>query len=374
MRLLLRWMGRAKDRDTRSDGSILFAIANAYESVRFGAADDEALALKCNAIVRKGLDKHAISYAEYRTWRERNDLIFTSVVDAGGSLIGFFDVFPLVAESAEAMLKGTLNERSLALEHIVPRYATADVVYIHIATIMVDPRQTSFTPTVAREALLMQFKKFLEENYEPLERKVFTAYAQTEAGEALLRRAGFSAAVLPKYSGQDASLYVLRPGKNQEAFVRFASAKHCITKRQSQGERVALLDKRIDGIERSVRSLIGTALENRFDMVPANVAQKVQDRIAAAKRRDPLLDHARLAELAEWLEFADLRELQDVVLNKLLWPRFETAFQSKSITELRFGQMAELRNCLRHSRHINLVVEKEGEAAVIWFEEMRKRA
>ncbi len=87
-----------------------------------------------------------------------------------------------------------------------------------------------------------------------------------------------------------------------------------------------------------------------------------------------MFDQDRLAALSEWLEFADLRELQDIVLNKLLWPKFEPSFQNKSITELRFAQLAELRNCLRHSRHINLVVKKEGEAAFIWFEEMRKRA
>jgi hypothetical protein len=33
----------------------------------------------------------------------------------------------------------------------------------------------------------------------------------------------------------------------------------------------------------------------------------------------------------------------------------------------KFGQLAELRNSLRHSRTVDEVVRKEGEAAVLWF-------
>ena len=36
----------------------------------------------------------------------------------------------------------------------------------------------------------------------------------------------------------------------------------------------------------------------------------------------------------------------------------------------KFGQLAELRNGLRHSRTVSEVARKEGEAAVIWFEQI----
>ena len=40
-----------------------------------------------------------------------------------------------------------------------------------------------------REVLLLKLKQFFQGQYEPLEQRTFTAYAQTRAGEALLKRA-----------------------------------------------------------------------------------------------------------------------------------------------------------------------------------------
>src|SRR3989442_1598137 len=77
------------------DGSLLVAIGDALEGVGFGSREDESLAFEANKLVRKHLDKHAITYEQYREWRRRNPLVFTTVVDGDNGLIGFFDVFPL---------------------------------------------------------------------------------------------------------------------------------------------------------------------------------------------------------------------------------------------------------------------------------------
>lgn len=87
-------------RGRHADGSLLFAIESALEVVRFGSRDDESLAFSANKIVRRELDKHAITYATYRGWRQRNPLIFTTVVDDTNQLIGFFDIFPITADAA----------------------------------------------------------------------------------------------------------------------------------------------------------------------------------------------------------------------------------------------------------------------------------
>src|ERR1039458_8989914 len=81
-----------------SNGSVLFAIGQALEKVRFGARDDESHALAANKIVRRCLDKRAITYNDYKLWRKLNPLIFTTVVDENNELIGFFDIFPLKTE------------------------------------------------------------------------------------------------------------------------------------------------------------------------------------------------------------------------------------------------------------------------------------
>jgi hypothetical protein len=44
-------------------------------------------------------------------------------------------------------------------------------------------------------------------------------------------------------------------------------------------------------------------------------------------------------------------------------PRFGT----KEILAERFDQLADLRNCIRHSRAIDEVTQKLGEAAILWF-------
>lgn len=70
------------------------------------------------------------------------------------------------------------------------------------------------------------------------------------------------------------------------------------------------------------------------------------------------------------LEYCDLRELQDVLTSKVLWPRFEGHFGSKEMLNVRFAQLAELRNRLRHSRMVDTVTRKDGEAALLWFQQV----
>jgi hypothetical protein len=68
------------------------------------------------------------------------------------------------------------------------------------------------------------------------------------------------------------------------------------------------------------------------------------------------------------LEFSDLRELEKVLINKLLWPKFKDRFGSHEALAVRFGQVAALRNALRHSRYVDDIARNDGEAAILWFE------
>ena len=72
-------------------------------------------------------------------------------------------------------------------------------------------------------------------------------------------------------------------------------------------------------------------------------------------------------DLASQLEYADLRELQDIFVNRTLWPQFEHRFGSKETVATRFDQLAELRNSIRHSRQVTDIIRKDGEAAILWF-------
>lgn len=184
------------------EGSLLFAIESALDVVRFGSRDDESIALLANKIVRRELDKHAITYVDYKRWRRRNPLIFTSVVDEANRLIGFFDIFPLTTTAANDIISGRISEHSLTIDHIVPEAATETISYLHLATILRNPRQKRFSPLVAAEVTLLKMKEFLREHYMPLEQRTYLAFAQSRDGEALLKRCGFAMILLPEQNEQ----------------------------------------------------------------------------------------------------------------------------------------------------------------------------
>jgi hypothetical protein len=175
-----------------SGGPLVFAIGQALERVREGSADDESHALAANKIVRRCLDKRAITYQEYKQWRKLNPLVFTTIVDESNQLIGFFDIFPLKGGAGEDIISGRLTERSLRPDHIVAFAEGGSATHLHVATIILNPRQRRFTPLVAKEVLLLKMSEFIERNYAPMETKTYTAFAQSRAGEALLKRCGFS--------------------------------------------------------------------------------------------------------------------------------------------------------------------------------------
>ena len=128
------------------------------------------------------------------------------------------------------------------------------------------------------------------------------------------------------------------------------------------------LDERIEQIELNLRSAIDKALDGDWLAIPQHIQSKVEERIQKAIKKSSILNPDDYSTLSKKLEFFDLRELQSTIEHKTLWPRFEPRFASKNAFGGKFDRLAELRNSLRHSRSINEVVKKEGEAAVMWFE------
>jgi hypothetical protein len=132
------------------------------------------------------------------------------------------------------------------------------------------------------------------------------------------------------------------------------------------------LDEKIEQVELQLRRQILNTLNNDPTLLPSHVVQKVNERIESAVKKNPALDIDQYQTLARKLEYFDLRELQDTITNKMLWDRFEPIFSTKEIVNAKFNQFAELRNCIRHSRAVDEITRKEGEAAILWFEEVLK--
>jgi hypothetical protein len=133
------------------------------------------------------------------------------------------------------------------------------------------------------------------------------------------------------------------------------------------------LDEGVERIELGLRQMILTVLGGAASKLPSAVREKATERWEASLRMNPTADPPRTPGLADLLEYCDLRELQDTITNKLLWPEF-SRFGQKEALAARFGQLAELRNAIRHSRKIDAVRRKDGEAAILWFQQsMRDR-
>lgn len=125
------------------------------------------------------------------------------------------------------------------------------------------------------------------------------------------------------------------------------------------------LDRRIEQIELRLRQMIVNHLNNDERLVPPHVLNKMLERWSCSDRKNL---STKQSSLAGKLEYADLRELEAIVTNKICNSRFNPEFRAKQMVQRRFDQLAELRNCFRHSRNPDEVTLAEGKASVLWFE------
>jgi hypothetical protein len=127
------------------------------------------------------------------------------------------------------------------------------------------------------------------------------------------------------------------------------------------------LDERIEKVELRLRKIIEDELNGDSQSLPPHIQQKVKERLEAAAAKDANFDGKHYRALTGILEYCDLRELQGSLTSKALWPLFEPRFKNKVTLDAKFDQLAELRNAIRHSRRVDEVKRKEGEAAILWF-------
>ena len=130
------------------------------------------------------------------------------------------------------------------------------------------------------------------------------------------------------------------------------------------------LDATVEKVERKLRELVASKLNNDSTLLPPHVLQKADERIQRALKKNAALDADLYETIDGKLEYFDLRELQDAITSKVLWDLFACTFSNKEALNTRFGQLAELRNGIRHSRTVDEVTRMEGEAALLWFKQV----
>ena len=142
-----------------------------------------------------------------------------------------------------------------------------------------------------------------------------------------------------------------------------------IKERLDLSPRLRDLDAQVERIEVTLRSRIAHALGDDPALIPQHVRDRIDPRVAAALKKNPAMDPERYAVLPHRLEYADLRELEDILKNRGLRPRFEGLFSNKEALVKYFDQLADLRNAIRHSRTADELTRKQGEASILWFRE-----
>lgn len=146
-----------------------------------------------------------------------------------------------------------------------------------------------------------------------------------------------------------------------------------IKERLDLSPRLRELDEQLEQLELALRHLVVGELEEDVARMPHHVLAKAKERLDGVARKSPGFDANEHDTLAGLLQYCDIRELQDTISNKTLWPLFQPWFLNKETLAMRFGQAATLRNAIRHSRAADEVARKDGEAALGWFDQAINR-
>jgi hypothetical protein len=132
------------------------------------------------------------------------------------------------------------------------------------------------------------------------------------------------------------------------------------------------LDKEVEEIELRLRALVAQHARDTAQL-PSHIMERVDERIGRALKKNAAMDADRYATLDGKLEYFDLRELEHAITSKTLWNSFQPTFANIETLVKKFDQLAELRNGIRHSRAVSDVTRKEGEASILWFNQVLKK-
>ncbi|MCR9126758.1 MAG: DUF262 domain-containing protein [Rhodobacteraceae bacterium] len=184
----------------------------------------------------------------------------------------------------------------------------------------------------------------------------------------LISPAAFDILMRPDFSPPDFEDFI---NERQRTYVE-AIESLLIKERLDLSPDLRDLDERVEKVELALRAKIETTLSAQEDVFPQHVMEKVRQRLNRAQRKNPGFDKDYHATIGGMLEFCDLQELKDIILAKTNWQTFSDTFMSKEDLSKRVDQLAEMRNGIRHSRTIDEISRKDGEAALLWFEKVNQ--
>jgi len=134
-------------------------------------------------------------------------------------------------------------------------------------------------------------------------------------------------------------------------------------------------NKIVNHLEKKLRAFIDKVFSNTSssnywkEKIPGDIVETAKERANVYAKKNPDFDISNITNLQR-LDFCDIMHYSSIILKN--WDDFEDSFKSKGEVEKRFNNLKEYRNALVHSRKINNIIKKEGEAAIEWIEEILK--
>ncbi len=276
---------------------------------------------------------------------------------------GIFNL--LVLQGARDWMTGNLPQHGdLDDHHIIPAsWGKDNIEGSHIHTILNRTPLTALTNRrVINDRLPNQYlPELISENGEQTVREILESHFISASAQEILMRKPFTV--------EDFELFITE----RQRTIQEAIEQLLIKERLDLSPQLRQLDESIELVELELRSMVADVLNNDPEKLPQHISSKVNERIQQAMRKNAALDADYYQTMSGKLEYFDLRQIQDVILNKALWALFEKRFANKMTLSTKFDQLAELRNCIRHSRKVDDITRKEGEAAILWFEQVLQK-
>ncbi len=282
----------------------------------------------------------------------------------GGSIFnGIFNL--LVLGGAKDWISGTVpHADELDDHHIVPKQWASDrKLDASIDTILNrTPLTDESNRNIIRDRLPNQYlPELIAQNGEMVMRQILESHLISATAFDILLRDPFTPADFNDFISE------------RQLTMQDAIENLLVKARLDLPENLREMDAKIESVELSLRSVVAASLSHESARIPEHIRLKIDDRLQKAARKNPALDLNEYKSLIRMFEFADLRDLQDIITSKALWPDFDDRFGTKEQLSIRFDQLGELRNSIRHSRKAAGYALKDGEAAILWFEGVLSR-
>ena len=131
---------------------------------------------------------------------------------------------------------------------------------------------------------------------------------------------------------------------------------------------------RLDSVESALRDLIDELLEEVGGagywrrLIPPDIRGGVSRRLKEQEELHSRGDSGRQVTNRKRLDLCDFSDYAKIILQKNVWPAFESVFSRRSEFERHMTSVRRYRNALKHGREVEAVEHLAGTAAVIWFE------